>query len=68
MYQMLSGSLPYASKGLRSLIHAHINEPLPPLPEAVARYQSVVDGLTEKDPDKRTQSTKDLLAALEVIG
>ena len=67
MYQMLSGSLPYASKGLRSLINAHINEPLAPLPEHLSRYQAVVDGLTQKDPEKRTQSTKDLLAQLDAL-
>ena len=67
MYQMLSGSLPYASKGLRSLINAHINEPLERLPEGVAQYQDIVDGLTRKDPEMRTQTTNDLLAALDAL-
>lgn len=67
MYQMLSGSLPYASKGLRSLINAHINEPLDTLPAEVARYQAIVDGLTRKDPETRTQNTRELLGQLDAL-
>ncbi|MGB1885381.1 MAG: hypothetical protein ACPHUF_15885, partial [Gammaproteobacteria bacterium] len=66
-YQMLSGSLPYASKGLRSLINAHINEPLDTLPAEVARYQAIVDGLTRKDPETRTQNTRELLGQLDAL-
>lgn len=66
-FQMLTGNRPFQARSITDLIGAHIKEPVPRLSEDLAKYQPIIDGLLEKDPDERFQSAHELLAGLEWI-
>jgi ActR/RegA family two-component response regulator len=66
-FQMLTGNKPFQARSIADLIGAHIKEPVPRLPDHFAKYQPIIDGLLEKDPDERFQSAHELLAGLEWI-
>lgn len=53
LHEMLTGKPPYDVKGSMSLLYAHINEPIPRLPEELADYQRLLDDLLAKDPAQR---------------
>jgi serine/threonine protein kinase len=53
LYELLTGRPPYDVKGSMSLLYAHINDPIPRLPEHLAEFQALVDDLLAKDPDQR---------------
>lgn len=71
MYEMITGKVPYDAESLVSVAIKHIQEPLVPpkqiiwdMPESLNR---VILKAAEKEPIKRYQSAKDLLADLNRI-
>ncbi len=64
-HEMLTGRPPYDVQGSMSLLYAHINEPIPRLPEELAGYQSLLDDLLAKDPEQRISDCAVLLSRLE---
>ncbi len=64
-FEMLTRKKPYTAKSISKLILAHINEPIPDLPEPLSRYQSLVNGMLEKDPGERFQNISELIAGIE---
>lgn len=65
LYEMLTGRPPYDVKGSMSLLYAHINEPIPRLPEELEAYQRLVDDLLAKDPDQRISDCALLVKRLD---
>ena len=63
-YQMLTGTHPFRRKNASEILRAHIDAPVPSLPEALSEYQPIIDGLLAKDPDERFQTTQELLVGL----
>ncbi len=55
LFQLLSGHLPYQGTDGWSIGMQHISGPLPRLPDALSRYQPLVDALMAKDPNQRPQ-------------
>lgn len=64
-HEMLTGRPPYDVQGSMSLLYAHINDPIPRLPEEFAGYQSLLDDLLAKDPEQRISDCAVLLSRLE---
>ena len=66
-FHMLAGKRPYSGTTVTQLVHAHINDPIPRLPEHLAGYQTLVDGLMAKDPAERIQNAHELLVGIDRI-
>lgn len=68
LYEMLTGHPPYEVKGSMSLLYAHINDPIPRLPEELEAYQDLVDDLLAKEPDRRIPDCTVLARRLDGLG
>ena len=66
-YELLSKEKPFAAASPAALIYKHINEDIPRLPEALNRFQHIVDKLMAKNPDDRYSSASELIAELEPL-
>ena len=63
-YEMLTGEKPFHGNTPAGVVYQHINAPIPKLPVSLKRYQTLVEKLLAKDPEKRFTSAADLVAAL----
>ena len=66
-HEMLTNRLPYEADDVVSLAMKHCNDPIPRLPEHLARYQPVLDRLIAKKPEDRFASAGQLIRALEAL-
>ncbi len=72
MYELLTGSRPFLADSPIALLGMHVNSPVPPMNETAPdanvppEITLVVEQLLAKEPDKRVQSAKDLLALIPV--
>jgi len=67
-YEALVGRRPYTGKTQVDIAFAHVNQPLPPLPEHIdARVRAVVEQMLAKDPEQRPRSAASLARALEEL-
>ena len=64
-YEMITGSVPYTADSAVAVALRHIKDPVPRLPAHLSRYQTIIDRLMAKRPEKRFQSAHELLEALE---
>ncbi len=63
-YEMLTGKRIYGSANPAELIHLHVSEPPPRLPEPLVAHQPLLDRLLAKRPEDRFQSAAELCAAV----
>jgi serine/threonine-protein kinase len=67
-YELLTGTVPFSSEELMTLLMAHLTEPPPPLrsrnPEIPERIEAIVLKLLEKKPADRYASCNDLARTL----
>jgi class 3 adenylate cyclase/DNA-binding response OmpR family regulator len=66
-YEMLTGSKPYTADDAPSVIHKHMHEPVPWLPDELVSFQPMLDRLMAKSPDDRFQTAADALKAIRVL-
>ncbi len=64
LYEMLAGHLPFLGNNLAEIFQGHRERPIPVLPAAQSRYQSLINRLLAKNPDERFASASQLLDAL----
>jgi tRNA A-37 threonylcarbamoyl transferase component Bud32 len=64
LFEMLTGTLPFAGKTLTDIFAAHRIADVPRLPQHLCRYQPIVDRLLAKSPDDRYGSVESFLEAL----
>lgn len=64
LYEMLTGNVPFDGDDAFSIGIKHLKDPAPPLPEALAQYQHIIDKLLAKNPAKRFTSGQALIDAL----
>ncbi|MBB2893265.1 protein kinase domain-containing protein [Flexivirga oryzae] len=69
-FQMLVGHLPFHADTAVGFALAHVQQPVPPLPESVsAPLRAVIDASLAKDPDRRPQGAVEFARELqEAIG
>ncbi len=66
-YEMLTGQRPYAGSTITEILSQHVAAPVPRLPQTLAEYQPLVDGMLAKRPDGRFRSADALLAAIDEV-
>lgn len=66
-YELLTGEKPFDSASLVDLMKMHILAPVPVLPEALSRYQQLLEKLLAKCPDQRFEDTDQILDYLKSI-
>jgi len=53
LYEMLTGDKPYKGDNWISVLHKHIEDPVPILPEHLSRYQPLIDSMMAKNREQR---------------
>lgn len=66
-YEMLTGSVPFQGDDAVAIAIKHLSAPVPKLPVHYQAYQKIVDRLLDKDPEKRFQSGRDVVSAIELL-
>jgi serine/threonine protein kinase len=61
---MLTGKRPYLGANVVTIIEAHRDNPIPRLPENLAHFQKVIDGLLAKNPEQRYPSVSAAVSEL----
>ncbi|MFV0251994.1 MAG: protein kinase domain-containing protein [Beutenbergiaceae bacterium] len=65
-YESLAGKRPFTGTTQVDIAFAHVNQPVPPLPDSVdPRVREVVMSMLEKDPERRPRSGASLGRVLE---
>ena len=64
LYEMLTGRLPFDARETLAVALAHLNDPVPELPPALAEWQPVLDRLLAKAPEDRYGSAAELVEVL----
>ncbi|MDY0296013.1 MAG: bifunctional serine/threonine-protein kinase/formylglycine-generating enzyme family protein [Acidobacteriota bacterium] len=71
LYEMLTGKVPFEAEDSVAVAIAHVQNPVPRLPDHLSKYQPLLDKLLAKDPEQRPQAGKeaaDLARNLPVKG
>lgn len=63
-YEMLTGERPFRGSSIIAIIQSHRNDPIPMLPDALQRFQPLIDGLLAKEPHQRFPTATAALAEL----
>jgi serine/threonine protein kinase len=56
LYEMLTGLKPYTGGGLISILHQHVEKPIPKLPGELRHYQPLIDKMMAKNKVDRLAS------------
>lgn len=67
MYEMLTGRPPFTAQDTITLAIKHCQEPVPPLPMDVGRFQGLLDRLLAKEPRYRFQTGLEAKDAIEQL-
>lgn len=51
--EMLTGTRPFRGSSVIAILQSHRNDPIPVLPEALGRFQRLIDALLAKEPENR---------------
>ncbi|MGR9107621.1 MAG: serine/threonine-protein kinase [Gammaproteobacteria bacterium] len=65
-YEMLTGEKPYSGDSPLDIILAHLSVPIPALPPALNRYQSLLEKMIAKDPKDRFENAASLVEAIRI--
>ena len=63
-YEMLTGQRPFRGPSVIAIIQSHRNDPIPVLPDALARFQRLIDGMLAKEPGERFPTVASAVAEL----
>lgn len=64
-YEMLVGKKLYDHSDTFAVSYAHVNEPVPKLPEKLSKYQHLLNKMLAKSPDDRFQNSTQLTKHLQ---
>jgi serine/threonine-protein kinase PpkA len=67
LFEMLTGEKPYKGKTWISVLHKHIEEPVPILSQELSRYQPLIDSMMAKDREERLSTGAQLVRLLNKI-
>ncbi len=67
LYEMLAGRPPFDNSDSIALLYAHVNDPIPDLPEEHRHLQPLVNATMAKDPDQRVSDCHKLSDMIYVI-
>lgn len=63
-YEMLTGQRPFRGPSVIAIIQSHRNDPIPVLPDSLARFQRLIDGMLAKEPNERFPTIASAVAEL----
>lgn len=67
-YEVLVGQRPFTGKTQVDIAFAHVNQPVPAIPETIdERVRTVVEQMLAKDPEQRPRSAASLARSLEEL-
>jgi serine/threonine protein kinase len=67
LFEMLTGKRPYTGDKWISVLHQHIEKPVPKLPIELIHYQTVIDNMMAKDREKRISTGAQFMRMLNSI-
>lgn len=67
LYEMMTGRPPFTAQDTITLAIKHCQDPVPPLPMSVDRYQPLLDRLLAKEPRYRFQSGIETSEAIDAL-
>lgn len=67
LYEMLTGERPITGKNISKLVQIHHNNPIPKLTAQLSKYQSLLEDMLAKDPDKHSQTADELISGINWI-
>ncbi len=67
LFEMLAGRPPFGTSDSIALLYAHVNDPIPDLPEEHRHLQPLVNATMAKDPDQRVSDCHKLSDMIYVI-
>lgn len=67
-YEMLTKELPFRAEEAITLAMMHCKDPIPPLPDEVSAFHSILDKLTAKKPEDRFADAGQLIQAIDQLG
>ncbi|MEN9705521.1 MAG: hypothetical protein RLZZ393_1400 [Pseudomonadota bacterium] len=67
-HELLTGQKPYSATHAIEVLHRHVEDPLPVLPDALAAHQPLLERLMAKSPDERFRTADEVLRALTPLG
>lgn len=67
LYEILTGEKPYDADTILAVALKQIQEPVPKLPERLARYQPVLDKMMAKDKENRVQNGRELQRLIDEV-
>jgi serine/threonine-protein kinase PpkA len=59
-YEMLTGTRIFENANPATVVHMHVNAPVPRLPERLTGYQAILDKLLAKAPEERYQTAREV--------
>ena len=68
LYEMLVGRRPFTGENFATIIMAHLQDPIPKLPEQFSRFQPVIERLLAKRAEDRFQTGAELIQAIRSKG
>ena len=66
-YEMLTGRRPYAGGTILEILSQHVSAPIPRLPEKLAVYQPLVDGMLAKRVQDRFENAEAVLDGIDAV-
>lgn len=67
LYEMLTGTLPFMAEDPIALAVKHCQDPVPPLPLSLSRYQPLIEKMLAKDARDRFATGTDVMAAIDQL-
>lgn len=67
LFEMLTGKRPYTGDKWISVLHQHIEKPIPKLPLELIQYQPLIDNMMAKDREKRISTGAQFMRLLNSI-
>ena len=67
IFEMLTGNVPFRGKSIVDIVEQHRAAPIPRLPPALKKYQSLIDRLLAKNPAERHGSAQEVIASLRAL-
>ncbi|OOZ37204.1 serine/threonine protein kinase [Solemya velesiana gill symbiont] len=65
LYEMLTGKKPYSGESYAATLMAHIQQPVPTLPEKFHQYQPLLEKMMAKEPGQRFQTGGEVMKAIQ---
>jgi serine/threonine protein kinase len=65
-YELLTGKKPYVGQTAIEVLQQHVNAPVPPLPERLARHEPLLSRMLAKDREARCSDAVDVMQAIAI--